>query len=54
MSDHERIGKIETVVVNGRTFTGCVYHIRANGWACIETHDHVHCASGPAPRAAHA
>ena len=51
MSD--RIGKTETVVVRGREFRGIVYHVRANGWACIETEGHVHIASGPAPRVVH-
>jgi hypothetical protein len=50
VSDHERIGRVETVVVDGRAFTGVVYHVRTNGWACIETLGHVHYASGPAPR----
>jgi len=50
MTDSERIGTVETVVVDGREFTGTVYHVRRNGWACIETLGHVHHASGPAPR----
>ena len=32
MTDHERIGKTETVVVNHREFSGHVYHLRLNGW----------------------
>ena len=50
MTDHERIGKTETVVVNHREFSGHVYHVRLNGWACVESHDGRHVASGPPPR----
>ena len=48
MSDHERLNKIETVEAGGRTFTGPVFHVRPNGWACVETLDG-YIASGPAP-----
>jgi hypothetical protein len=50
MPDHERIGKVETVVVDGQCFTGRVYHVRRNGDACLETANGQHMACGPAPR----
>jgi hypothetical protein len=50
MTDHERLGRVESVVVDGQEFTGRVYHVRRNGWACIEANDR-HIASGPAPAA---
>lgn len=55
MTDHERIGTIETVEVDDQRFTGRVYHVRSNGWACIEEEkgEHIHIASGPAPREAY-
>jgi len=37
---------IATVVVDGRLFTGRVYHVRENGWPCVETPTG-HVASGP-------
>lgn len=35
-----------TVVVDGNFITGRVYHVRDNGWKCVET-DSGRCASGP-------
>lgn len=40
--------RVATVNVDGRLFTGRVYHVRENGWPCIET-DNGHIASGPEP-----
>ena len=31
-----RIGDIVTVDVDGTFFTGKVYHVRENGWPCVE------------------
>jgi hypothetical protein len=50
-----KIGDIATVNVesdslfnlgSGRLVTGRVYHVRANGWPCVETPSG-RCASGP-------
>lgn len=50
MTDHERIGRTESVEVDGRTYSGIVYHVRRNGWACIEDPaTHTAIASGPPP-----
>ena len=35
-----------TVEVSGQRFTGSVYHVRENGWLCVET-ESGHIASGP-------
>lgn len=41
-----RIGKLETVMVDGKPIVGTVYHVRDNGWACVES-DSGRIASGP-------
>ena len=41
-----KLNQIATVVVDGRRFTGKVYHIRPNGWLCVQTSSG-HVASGP-------
>lgn len=41
------IGDVATVKVDGQTFTGRVYHVRENGWPCVECSDG-RIASGPA------
>ena len=43
----DRIGSIATVEVDGRRFTGRVYHVnRYVGWPCVQCADG-HVASGP-------
>lgn len=46
--DHQddRVGSRESVMVDGELITGTVYHVRNNGWACVETHTG-RMASGP-------
>lgn len=41
-----KVGDTATVVVDGKVFTGTIYHVRENGWPCIETSTG-HVASGP-------
>ena len=41
-----KIGDTASVLVDGQVFVGTVYHVRDNGWACVET-DTGHVASGP-------
>lgn len=42
-----RVGTLETVMVTGAIpVCGTVYHVRDNGWACVET-DTGRVASGP-------
>jgi len=41
------LGDVATVIVDGNSFTGTVYHVRENGWPCVECPDG-HIASGPA------
>jgi hypothetical protein len=43
-----QIGDTATVWVDGCTYTGIVYHVRENGWACVKTDAGI-VASGPAP-----
>jgi hypothetical protein len=47
MNKRIRIGDENvSVLVDGSVFTGTVYDVRENGWACVETYSG-HVASGP-------
>ena len=41
-----KIGGTATVEADGQLITGTIYHVRENGWPCVEASDG-HIASGP-------
>jgi len=41
-----QVGDRASVVVDGKLYTGRIYHVRENGWACVEC-PNGHVASGP-------